>query len=50
MPFNVLQTRIGRKNLNKKILEESPVAVIAYDCLEFEGEDIRTKTQSERSA
>jgi DNA ligase-1 len=48
MPFNVLQTRIGRKNLSKKILEESPVAVIAYDCLEFNGEDIRPKQQSER--
>jgi DNA ligase-1 len=48
MPFNILQTRIGRKNLNKKILEESPVAVIAYDCLEYKGEDIRPKTQSER--
>ncbi len=48
LPFNVLQTRIGRKNLNKKILEESPVAVIAYDCLEYKGEDIRPKTQSER--
>ena len=48
MPFNVLQTRIGRKNLNKKILEDSPVAVIAYDCLEYEGEDIRTKPQTER--
>ncbi|MDB5117307.1 MAG: ATP-dependent ligase [Mucilaginibacter sp.] len=48
MPFNVLQTRIGRKNLNKKILEESPVAVIAYDCLEYAGADIRTKTQAER--
>jgi DNA ligase-1 len=48
MPFNVLQTRIGRKNLSKKILEESPVVVIAYDCLEFKGEDIRSKTQSER--
>src|ERR1700761_1021169 len=48
MPFNVLQTRIGRKNLSKKILEESPVAVIAYDCLEYKGEDIRNKTQSER--
>lgn len=48
MPFNVLQTRIGRKNLSKKILEESPVAVIAYDCLEYNGEDIRSKTQSER--
>jgi DNA ligase-1 len=48
MPFNMLQTRIGRKNLNKKILEESPVAVIAYDCLEYMGEDIRYKTQTER--
>jgi DNA ligase-1 len=50
LPFNVLQTRIGRKNINKKILEESPVAVIAYDCLEYNGEDIRYKTQSERRA
>ncbi len=50
MPFNILQTRIGRKNLTKKILEESPVAVIAYDCLEYDGEDIRYKTQSERRA
>jgi DNA ligase-1 len=50
MPFNILQTRIGRKNLSKKILEESPVALIAYDCLEYAGEDIRTKTQSERRA
>ena len=48
MPFNILQTRIGRKNLSKKILEESPVAVIAYDCLEYQGEDIRYKTQSDR--
>jgi len=48
LPFNILQTRIGRKNISKKILEESPVAVIAYDCLEYNGEDIRYKTQSER--
>lgn len=48
LPFNVLQTRIGRKNISKKILQESPVAVIAYDCLEYNGEDIRHKTQSER--
>lgn len=48
LPFNVLQTRIGRKNLSKKILLESPVAVIAYDCLEYNGEDIRAKKQTER--
>lgn len=48
LPFNVLQTRIGRKNLSKKILTDSPVATIVYDCLEYEGEDIRSKTQAER--
>ena len=42
MPFNVLQTRIGRKNLTKKILAESPMVFIAYDCLEFAGDDIRS--------
>jgi len=50
LPFNLLQTRIGRKNLTKKILEENPVAFIAYDCLEYAGEDIRGKTQTERRA
>ncbi|QQL49336.1 ATP-dependent DNA ligase [Mucilaginibacter ginkgonis] len=48
LPFAVLQTRIGRKNLSKKILEDSPVSLIAYDCVEYAGEDIRYKTQSER--
>ena len=50
LPFAVLQTRIGRKNLSKKILAESPVALIAYDCLEYGGIDIRDKTQTERRA
>jgi DNA ligase-1 len=48
LPFNVLQTRIGRKNLSKKILADSPIVTIAYDCLEYAGEDIRYKPQSER--
>ncbi|MDT3403246.1 ATP-dependent DNA ligase [Mucilaginibacter terrae] len=48
LPFAVLQTRIGRKTLSKKILEDGPVALIAYDCLEYAGEDIRYKTQTER--
>jgi DNA ligase-1 len=48
LPFAILQTRIGRKTLSKKILEDSPVALIAYDCLEYAGEDIRYKTQTER--
>ncbi|MXV49592.1 ATP-dependent DNA ligase [Pedobacter sp. HMF7647] len=48
LPFNVLQTRIGRKNLTKKILADSPMAFIAYDCLEYNGEDIRYKPLHER--
>jgi DNA ligase-1 len=48
LPFSVLQTRIGRKNITKKILAEAPVAFIAYDILEFEGNDIRGNTQQER--
>ncbi len=45
LPFNVLQTRIGRKTLTKKILEDAPVAFIAYDMLEENGIDIRHHTQ-----
>jgi DNA ligase-1 len=48
LPFNVLQTRIGRKNLTKKILEEAPIAFIAYDLLEEDGVDIRLLSQIQR--
>jgi DNA ligase-1 len=41
LSFNTLQTRIGRKNLSKKILSDAPVGLIAYDLLEYNGEDIR---------
>lgn len=50
LPFALLQTRIGRKNVTKKQLLEAPVAFFAYDILEYEGEDIRYKTMSERRA
>ena len=48
MPFNVLQTRIGRKNVTKKILQEAPVAFIAYDMLECANVDVRTEPQEKR--
>jgi DNA ligase-1 len=48
LTFNVLQTRIGRKNVTKKILESAPVSLMVYDILEFGGEDIRQKTMAER--
>lgn len=48
MPFNVLQTRIGRKNVTKKILADAPVVLMGYDLLEFEGKDLRNETQENR--
>ena len=50
LPFAILQTRIGRKNVTKKQLTESPVGFIAYDLLEFNGEDYRSRTLEERRA
>jgi len=47
-PFALLQQRIGRKNLTAKVLEDAPVAVLAYDLLEWKGEDWRPRTQRER--
>lgn len=41
LSFNHLQTRIGRKSLSQKLLNEVPVAFVAYDVLEWQGEDIR---------
>jgi DNA ligase-1 len=37
----LLQTRIGRKNITKKHLQDAPIAFFAYDILEHEGADIR---------
>jgi len=48
MPFNILQTRIGRKNITTKILQEAPVAFIAYDLLETAGSDTRQLSQQQR--
>lgn len=48
LSFNHLQTRIGRKKVGKKILVDSPVVLMAYDLLEYEGEDLRQKTMRER--
>ncbi|MEZ4961573.1 MAG: ATP-dependent DNA ligase [Saprospiraceae bacterium] len=48
LPFNLLQTRIGRKNLTKKILQNAPLVFVAYDLLELENQDFREKPLSER--
>ncbi|WP_277961991.1 ATP-dependent DNA ligase [Pseudomonas sp. RIT-To-2] len=47
-PFALLQQRIGRKTLSKKMLTEVPVAVLAYDLLEWQGHDWRNEPQHQR--
>jgi DNA ligase-1 len=48
LPFSVLQTRIGRKNIGKKQLQEAPICFFAYDLLEYNYEDWREKSLLER--
>jgi DNA ligase 1 len=47
-PFALLQQRIGRKTLSKKILADAPVTFMAYDLLEQDGQDVRPLPQRER--
>lgn len=47
-PFALLQQRIGRKTLGKKILAQVPVTLLAYDLLEDAGLDVRPLPQLER--
>lgn len=48
LSFNELQTRLNRKKITKKDLEKTPISVMAYDVLEWEGEDIRERPLKER--
>jgi DNA ligase-1 len=48
LPFALLQTRIGRKNLTRKHLKESPVGFVAYDLLEWENRDLRDAPLDQR--
>ncbi len=48
LPFAELQRRIGRKTLTKKILDEVPAVLIAFDVLEHGGQDLRARPLSER--
>ncbi len=48
LPFALLQTRIGRKNITKKNLLETPITFFAYDLLEYNYEDWRNRPLTER--
>jgi len=49
-PFALLQQRIGRKTLTKKVLADAPVTFMAYDLLEQDRQDIRQLPQRDRRA
>jgi DNA ligase-1 len=50
LPFADLQTRIGRTKLSKTILSRVPVTLLAFDILEWRGDDIRHLPLAERRA
>ncbi len=47
-PFALLQQRITRKTLPKKLLADAPVVLLAYDLLELGGVDQRDAPQQQR--
>jgi DNA ligase-1 len=48
LPFAVLQRRIGRKTVTRKVLADSPVTFLAYDLIEHAGGDMRGWSQRRR--
>lgn len=48
LSFSELQTRLNRKKVSKKDLEATPISIMAYDILEWEGQDIREWSLKER--
>lgn len=48
LSFQELQGRLNRKKVSKKDLEKTPITLMAYDLLEWEGEDLRSRTLSDR--
>lgn len=50
LPFADLQKRIGRKTVPKKLLQEAPAHLLAYDLLEEGGHDLRPLPFADRQA
>ena len=48
LPFSFLQKRLGRKKVSSRLLESHPCILLAYDCLEANGEDLREHSLKER--
>jgi DNA ligase 1 len=50
LPFSSLQKRINRKSVGKKLLAEVPVCFMAFDILEYRGDDLRKDSLRDRRA
>ncbi|MEM8739567.1 MAG: ATP-dependent DNA ligase [Planctomycetota bacterium] len=48
LPFALLQRRLNRKRMEAMLFVDVPVVFMAYDLLEFGGEDVRGRTTDER--
>jgi DNA ligase-1 len=47
-PFSQLQTRITRQHLPSRLLQSQPADFIAYDLLQWQGQDLRALPQHQR--
>lgn len=47
-PFQQLQSRLNRKTLSKKLLQEAPVVFMAYDLLRINGQSVCHQSQFDR--
>lgn len=48
LDFQMMQTRIGRKTITKRNLDEVPLVMVCYDILEWGGKDLRNRPLIER--
>ena len=48
MAFHIMQTRISRKNITKKSLQDAPLIMMCYDLLELGGKDMRNEPLHKR--
>ncbi|MEM9659530.1 MAG: ATP-dependent DNA ligase, partial [Planctomycetota bacterium] len=48
LPFADLQRRLGRKRVSKKLLADVPLRFVAFDVLELEGVNVRSRPLADR--
>src|SRR5205823_2777339 len=50
LPFAMLKSRLGKRKLSKKMLDDIPVTFVAFDLLEESGQDLRALPLGARRA